>query len=219
MGNANKNAGKTSRDAAKAGGDAAKESSGAGKPSGSFPYIAAAAIVVIAIALIFFLVPIVQQQIKNNPPLGQGPLPPVSNLMKPESCQFVYGVVMDGACTGGLYQLAEVESNSGTKKFCCGKSVNLENEAKEPLPITPPAGYVPPSNATPEVAVQNISANGSVQPAPGSDRDVYGCIPSAGYTWCAAKQKCIRPFEETCAPENVGINATNPPASPPPAPA
>lgn len=36
-------------------------------------------------------------------------------------------------------------------------------------------------------------------PAPGSDRDAYGCIPSAGYSWCAALNKCIRPWEETCA--------------------
>jgi hypothetical protein len=32
----------------------------------------------------------------------------------------------------------------------------------------------------------------------GGDRDVNGCIGSAGYTWCAVKNKCIRPFEESC---------------------
>jgi hypothetical protein len=36
------------------------------------------------------------------------------------------------------------------------------------------------------------------QPMPGSDRDAHGCIPSAGYTWCDASQKCIRPWEENC---------------------
>jgi|GEM_PF-3337725 len=35
---------------------------------------------------------------------------------------------------------------------------------------------------------------------PGSDRDEHGCIGSAGYEWCAEKQKCIRPFEEECSP-------------------
>lgn len=29
----------------------------------------------------------------------------------------------------------------------------------------------------------------------GSDRDKYGCIPSAGYTWSVLKQNCIRVFE------------------------
>jgi len=33
---------------------------------------------------------------------------------------------------------------------------------------------------------------------PGSDRDAHGCIGSAGYTWCEAKQKCLREWEESC---------------------
>jgi hypothetical protein len=33
---------------------------------------------------------------------------------------------------------------------------------------------------------------------PGSDRDSHGCIGSAGYTWCEAKQKCLRTWEEPC---------------------
>ena len=32
----------------------------------------------------------------------------------------------------------------------------------------------------------------------GRDRDEHGCIPSAGASWCEAKQKCFQPFEETC---------------------
>lgn len=32
-------------------------------------------------------------------------------------------------------------------------------------------------------------------PPPGSDRDVHGCIASAGYTWCASTQRCERPWE------------------------
>lgn len=30
---------------------------------------------------------------------------------------------------------------------------------------------------------------------PGADRDEHGCIPSAGYTWCAKEVKCVRPWE------------------------
>jgi len=33
----------------------------------------------------------------------------------------------------------------------------------------------------------------------GNDRDIHGCIASAGYTWCEAKEKCIRPWEEKCS--------------------
>jgi len=25
----------------------------------------------------------------------------------------------------------------------------------------------------------------------GADRDIHGCIPSAGYSWCEVKQKCL----------------------------
>jgi len=30
---------------------------------------------------------------------------------------------------------------------------------------------------------------------PGADRDEHGCIPSAGYSWCAKEGKCVRPWE------------------------
>ncbi|MDD5055953.1 MAG: hypothetical protein PHZ00_06855 [Candidatus Peribacteraceae bacterium] len=36
-------------------------------------------------------------------------------------------------------------------------------------------------------------------PIVGGDRDAYGCIPSAGYQWCGLKQRCIRPWEESCS--------------------
>ena len=32
----------------------------------------------------------------------------------------------------------------------------------------------------------------------GNDRGIHGCIPSAGYSWCEKKKKCIRPWEEKC---------------------
>ncbi len=32
----------------------------------------------------------------------------------------------------------------------------------------------------------------------GGDRDEHGCIGSAGYSWCEAKQKCLRVWEEKC---------------------
>lgn len=32
----------------------------------------------------------------------------------------------------------------------------------------------------------------------GGDRDEHGCIGSAGYSWCEAKGKCLRVWEESC---------------------
>lgn len=37
----------------------------------------------------------------------------------------------------------------------------------------------------------------------GGDKDEHGCIGSAGYTWCEAKQKCLRIWEENCSGEDM----------------
>jgi hypothetical protein len=37
------------------------------------------------------------------------------------------------------------------------------------------------------------------EPKVGGDRDEHGCLGPAGYSWCEAKQKCLRPWEEACA--------------------
>jgi len=36
------------------------------------------------------------------------------------------------------------------------------------------------------------------EPLVGGDKDEHGCIPSAGYTWCEALEKCLRTWEEEC---------------------
>lgn len=37
-------------------------------------------------------------------------------------------------------------------------------------------------------------------PVVGGDRDIYGCIASAGYTWSPMAQKCVRPWEQKMSP-------------------
>lgn len=39
---------------------------------------------------------------------------------------------------------------------------------------------------------------GTDTPMVGADRDEHGCIGSAGYMWCAPKEKCLRVWEEPC---------------------
>lgn len=48
-----------------------------------------------------------------------------------------------------------------------------------------------------------VLASGCVQ-MPGGDRDGHGCIPSAGYSWCEEKQKCLREWEEPCKGQMTG---------------
>jgi len=48
-------------------------------------------------------------------------------------------------------------------------------------------------------------------PIVGNDKDIHGCIGSAGYSWCDVKQKCLRSFEENCSVEinnTVEVNET-----------
>jgi len=42
------------------------------------------------------------------------------------------------------------------------------------------------------------NGNGGNPPIAGNDSDIHGCIASAGYSWCEAKQKCLRIWEENC---------------------
>jgi hypothetical protein len=50
----------------------------------------------------------------------------------------------------------------------------------------------------PGPAADNTTANDSGGHVVGGDSDEHGCIGSAGYSWCEAKQKCLRQWEEPC---------------------
>jgi hypothetical protein len=46
----------------------------------------------------------------------------------------------------------------------------------------------------------------TTNPIVGGDSDIHGCKASAGYSWCAVKNKCLRVWEEKCevTPINSG---------------
>jgi hypothetical protein len=57
-----------------------------------------------------------------------------------------------------------------------------------------------------ENSVKNITNTiSTTTPIVGGDKDVHGCIGSAGYSWCEVKNKCLRVWEEKC--ENTPINS------------
>jgi len=45
---------------------------------------------------------------------------------------------------------------------------------------------------------QCTQAPGSITAMVGGARDPNGCVKGAGYSWCAAKSKCLRSWEEPC---------------------
>ncbi len=58
----------------------------------------------------------------------------------------------------------------------------------------------PKESVLPPIGPARISGQGQM---PGGDRDSHGCIPSAGYSWCEEKGKCIRSWEENCTDETI----------------
>lgn len=64
------------------------------------------------------------------------------------------------------------------------------------------------AGCTPETKKEEIMVTPTVmeetdQQLLGGDRDEHGCIGSAGYSWCEAKQKCLRNWEEKCEEEKI----------------
>lgn len=51
------------------------------------------------------------------------------------------------------------------------------------------------TSGSPPPAAQPPAQPSSAERKPGADRDAHGCIGSAGYAWCAATQRCERPWE------------------------
>jgi hypothetical protein len=62
--------------------------------------------------------------------------------------------------------------------------------------IMPPLLRHLPRAALAAAAIFTVSAASPAQTPPrvGGDRDVHGCIGSAGYTWSQVRQVCVRPF-------------------------
>lgn len=55
---------------------------------------------------------------------------------------------------------------------------------------------IPKSKPSPNTVFQNEAT--TTDELIGGDRDEYGCLIAAGYSWCEEKQKCLRVWEEGC---------------------
>ncbi len=47
----------------------------------------------------------------------------------------------------------------------------------------------------PEVRNTPVKPDAEPQRPIGGDRDAHGCLPAAGYSWCARENRCVRPWE------------------------
>jgi hypothetical protein len=68
------------------------------------------------------------------------------------------------------------------------------------------AGYYVATKSPPKpdnIVIQSVSPIPTQTQIVGNDKDIHGCIGSAGYSWCELKQKCLRPFEEKCVENTI----------------
>ncbi|MDD5026439.1 MAG: hypothetical protein PHH13_03630 [Candidatus Peribacteraceae bacterium] len=54
------------------------------------------------------------------------------------------------------------------------------------------------SFASSESSTSSSSSSSISVKCVGCDRDAHGCYTSAGYTWCAPRNRCVRPWKEPC---------------------
>ncbi len=64
----------------------------------------------------------------------------------------------------------------------------------------------PPPMASPE-PVPSPTTPPPPGPRVGGDRDEHGCIGSAGYSWCARENHCVRPWE-LAREHNIAMTGT-----------
>ena len=70
---------------------------------------------------------------------------------------------------------------------------DIDPGLETPLPTNPPEPTAETQETPDETQVV------------GGDKDEHGCIGSAGYVWCEAKQKCLREWEEACEEDSMEI--------------
>lgn len=89
-------------------------------------------------------------------------------------------------------------SNSDCNIHPCSKNcVNNNYDTKGMLCALHPRDLPESCTCENNLCVNNKKTNNSN--LVGNDKDEYGCIGSAGYSWCEEKQKCLRVWEENCS--------------------
>ena len=59
-----------------------------------------------------------------------------------------------------------------------------------------------------EASAKVLEKTGGFQETIGGQTDEKGCLTAAGYSWCEAKQKCLRVWEEKCQDSQENIDFT-----------
>ena len=85
--------------------------------------------------------------------------------------------------------------------ICEGGAWVKHGKPSQPMPQTPCGAPSGERANQPEA----VLAENEQPELIGGQRDEHGCLIGAGYSWCEAKQKCLRAWEEKCPEEEKGI--------------
>lgn len=102
-------------------------------------------------------------------------------------------VAPGGSRTGNLAAIRPARSSGATpsKRITTEEAIHQAMRATALLLLSTAALLIGCSSKPPE----ERSTSESHVPVVGSDRDAHGCIPSAGYRWCATTNQCERPWD------------------------
>lgn len=88
------------------------------------------------------------------------------------------------------YKLDKNGCNSATGTSWCAK----ENACVQPWVLSAQRGFQKGNKAAFDAYCQAPAPAPMAMPMVGSKRDAHGCIPSAGYSWCAKDNACVQPW-------------------------
>jgi hypothetical protein len=79
----------------------------------------------------------------------------------------------------------------------------------KPMPQTPCGAQSGAAGADTNAGQpENVPAENGQAGLIGGQKDEHGCLTPAGYSWCEAKQKCLRIWEEDCPSDSVAAKGT-----------
>lgn len=111
-----------------------------------------------------------------------------------ESCPTLKAI--DAAVAEGALNASQQQAGN----ISMAGNASIISASNSTLPANNATGAA--NNSAPLIGGDSALGRNSPPTLVGGDKDVHGCYTAAGYSWCGAKQKCIRSWEENCAASN-----------------
>ena len=94
----------------------------------------------------------------------------------------------------------DTEINDKTINLVLGKSISISDYKITLLKVLPIKSSTVILSSDYNFEFSVVKATSTLI---GGDKDIHGCLGSAGYSWCEIKNKCLRVWEETCSSTSI----------------